>query len=160
LLTTHSSHLIFPTSSPFCISSFRCFTTYFYTNNNILMGQALWCCDCIWFTGCLCVGISFSGLCFNCWICIPELVKKQRIEEKNTQDDSDTINKDQNDKEYECCKCDGSNNGCGFTLLLTGCYCCIPKWLRLYSMRYSIGDTRGDLTDITIKDLKPKDDPK
>ena len=94
------------------------------------MGQTLWCYDFCWFNQCRCVGLSCSFFICNCWMCIPQELEFFRG--------------------GECLKCGGCNNGYGYTLLCAGGYCCIPEWLKLYSIRSTIHDFRGPLNDVEI----------
>jgi len=48
----------------------------------------------------------------------------------------------------ETVKC-GFNQGCGSDFLC-GTYCCVPEWLKKYSLRQTIKDFTGSLGDIQI----------
>ena len=95
------------------------------------MGQGLWCYDCIWFAHCHhCMGVSCSLLCCNFWLCVPErLMAVRRIGSLNIG---------------------GCSNGCGMSCCCSGYYCCIPEWLKKYSLRISIGDFSGPLGELQI----------
>jgi hypothetical protein len=75
--------------------------------------------------------VSCSFFFCNCWLCLTE------------------------DQTYfrggnEFFKCGRCEYGMGYSCFCVGGYCCIPEWLKLYSLRASIKDYRGKLRDVEV----------
>jgi hypothetical protein len=94
------------------------------------MCQGLGCCDCIYYNQChSCIGLSAAMFCCSCWLCVPEALSHLRVP--------------------GCCKCE-FNQGCGYSCFCIAEYCCIPNYLREYSIWSSIGEKRGLIYDLYI----------
>jgi hypothetical protein len=97
-----------------------------------LMGQGLTLCEGCYYTQCNeCIGLSWGMFCCGCWMFPPPALEYMRGP--------------------NCCVL-GCNQGLGSTCFCTGNYCCIPDWLRNYSIWKSVGNRRGNFFDIDIID--------
>jgi hypothetical protein len=54
----------------------------------------------------------------------------------------------------ECCLT-GCGQGCGCIGICEGVVCCIPDWLRRWSLWHTIGKERGVMFDIDIRSIPP-----
>ena len=97
------------------------------------MGQGLGCCELAYYNQCNTnMGLSYALCCCSCWLWAPKDIELLRGN--------------------QCVRTGGCSEGYGGSCFCMASYCCPPEFLKIFSVRESIANRRGQILDVIVSD--------